>query len=51
LQELKGPPSVDWDEAFQELSNYSKEHGDTKVPEKTLFGGIIEHDIYCDLNI
>lgn len=37
-QDLRGPPPVDWDEAFDALKMYSEKHGDTKVPEQTLFG-------------
>ena len=38
--ELKGPPPVDWDAAFEALAAYHKRHGDTKVPEKTTFGDL-----------
>ena len=37
-EELRGPPPVDWDEAFVALEAYAKKHGDTNVPEKTIFG-------------
>jgi len=39
-EELRGPPPVNWDAAFEALKAYHKRHGDTKVPEKTLFGDL-----------
>ena len=58
LQELKGPPPVEWDAAFEELSTYAEKHGDTKVPEKTFFGGqflylfsgLVEVMVICGLS-
>lgn len=38
-EELRGPPPVDWDAAFEALAAFQKKNGHTKVPEKTFFGG------------
>lgn len=37
-EELRGPPPVDWNEAFAALKAYKAKNGDTNVPEGTLFG-------------
>ena len=34
--DMKAPPSVDWDVAYAALQDYHKEHGDCQVPQATI---------------
>jgi hypothetical protein len=40
-EELKGPPPVVWDEAYEALQKYVSRYKNTKVPEQTFFGGTL----------